>query len=144
MFLSFLNVPVLCIWSTFDFSTASLNSFLIIFRACSSRSVPVCSDIPWMRIQFHLEYCCSQSSDSVSASNSFDILEVFHCKLFIIFSFSFLLHTGHFFSDKFDSFIELIELPAPYPDVLWYCLNGIGAQKKSQKVRVTFFCIYVT
>ena len=90
LFLSSLNAPILFARSKSEFSTISPSSSVIIFRACSSVSLPFCSDILWMRMQFRLEYCCCRSSELFSSSNSFDSSETFPCKSFIIFSFSFL------------------------------------------------------
>ena len=90
LLLSSLNAPILCVLSKLDVLPVSPNSSRIISRVCPSVSSPFSCDILWKRMQFRLEYCCCRFSEFFSTSNSFDISETFPCKLFIMFSFSFL------------------------------------------------------
>ena len=90
-FLIFKDLVTHTIPGKFNYNWVTL---VLIFRACSTVSLPFWSNIPWMRLQFRLEYCCCWSSDSFSGSNSFDISKTFPFKLFIILFPSFLLHTG--------------------------------------------------
>ena len=77
LFLSSLNVSILWVRSKSDFSTVSPSSSPIIFNVCSSVSSPFSSDIPWMRMQFRLDYCCCRSSEFFSTSISFEISVTF-------------------------------------------------------------------